>query len=160
MQKELNKEEILSILDQFQPQKEFIINALHELQNKHPQHYLSEEILNFTSKYFNITKGQLFGIVTYYSMFSVTPRGKYLIRLCKSPVCKMMGSATLAEYLKHNWQIEPDKTTLDGLFTLELVECLGRCGKAPSMIINEAVFTDLSTNKLEEILLNIKQSEL
>jgi NADH:ubiquinone oxidoreductase subunit E len=160
MQKELNKEEILSILDQFQPQKEFIINALHELQNKHPQHYLSEEILNFTSKYFNITKGQLFGIVTYYSMFSVTPRGKYLIRLCKSPVCQMMGSAKLVDYLKSNWQLEANLTSQDGLFTLELCECLGRCGKAPSMIINEEVFTDLNLKKLEEILLNIKQTEL
>ena len=160
MQNELNKEDILSILGQFSPQKEFLINALHQLQNRHPQHFLSEEILNETSKYFNVTKGQLYGVATYYSMFSIEPRGKHLILLCKSPVCHMMGSASLVEYLKNNWHLEPDQTTEDGLFTLELCECLGRCGKSPSMIINEDVYTGLTVETLDEILLNIKQTEL
>lgn len=160
MQNELNKEDILSILGQFSPQKEFLINALHQLQNRHPQHFLSEEILNQTSTYFNITKAQIFGVATYYSMFSVKPRGKHLILLCKSPVCQMMGSASLVEYFKDNWHLEPGQTSSDGLLTLELCECLGRCGKSPSMSINEDVYTDLNPHKLEEILLNIKQMEL
>jgi NADH:ubiquinone oxidoreductase subunit E len=160
MQHELNKDEILAILSQFQHQKEFLINALHMMQNKHPQHYLSAEMMDMAAKHFNITKGQLYGVATYYSMFSIVPRGKYLIRLCKSPVCQMMGSAILADYLENNWQLKPNQTSLDGLFTLELVECLGRCGKGPSMLINEDVYTELNSEKIEEILLNIKNSTL
>ena len=159
MQNELNSLEIAALLERFLPQQEQVIKALHELQNAHPRHYISEDILNQASKYFNLSKGQLYGIVTYYSMFSVKPRGKYLIRLCKSPVCQMMGSDKLVKQLHQKWNLEPNQTSEDGLFTLELCECLGRCGKAPSMIINEAVFSGLTIEKLDEILLNIKQSE-
>ncbi len=158
MQKELNKEQILSIIKKHSPEKENILKCLHELQDAHPQNYISEAILNETAKYFKLTKGQLYGIVSYYSMYSLKPRGKYLVRVCKSPVCNMLGAKSVTEFFDTKFNLKPGETTSDGLFTLELAECLGRCGKGPSMMVNRDVITELDEKKLDEILNTKKQS--
>lgn len=156
MHQELSPEKINEIISSFPPQREYLLKAMHAIQNEHPQHYLSELSLDELAKYFNLTKGQVYGIASYYSMFSLKPRGKYIIRLCKSPVCSSMGSSSLYEYLEKEWSLKPNTTTTDGLFTLEASECIGRCGKAPSMMINEQVYTELNPDKLKEIITNLK----
>lgn len=156
MHQELSPEKINEIISSFPPQREYLLKAMHAIQNEHPQHYLSELSLDELAKYFNLTKGQVYGIASYYSMFSLKPRGKYIIRLCKSPVCSSMGSSSLVEYFEKEWSLKPNTTTTDGLFTLEASECLGRCGKAPSMMINEQVYTELNPDKLKEIITNLK----
>lgn len=153
---EMNEKSINNLLMQFAPKRENLLKALHELQDNHPQQYLSEEILDKTAKYFNLTKGQLYGIVSYYSMFSLKPRGKYLIRICKSPVCSMMGSRSLFEYIKNACGISEGKTSPDGIFTVEQTECIGRCGKAPSMMINKNVYTELTPQKIDQIINELK----
>ncbi len=152
----MNKENIINLLMQFAPKRENVLKALHELQDKHPQHYLSKEILDETAKYFKLTKGQVYGIASYYSMFSVKPRGKYIIRLCKSPVCSMMGSQSLVEHIENLCGISEGETSSDGIFTIEHTECLGRCGKAPSMMVNEDVYTDLNAQKIDQIINELK----
>ncbi len=155
MQKELTYTEINKILFKYEPKQENIIKTLHELQDLHPRQYISEEILDVVSKYFNNTKAQLYGIVSYYSMFSLKPRGKYIIRFCKSPVCDMMGSFNILNYLKEKLKIGPGETTKDGIFTLEFAECLGLCDKAPSMMINSDIYTELTAEKIEQIMSKI-----
>jgi len=156
MQQELSLEKIVEILQSFPPQREHILKAMHALQNEHPRHYLSELCLVELAKYFKLTKGQVYGIASYYTMFSLKPRGKYILRLCKSPVCHAMGSHSLFEYFEKEYGLKPYETTNDGLFTLEASECLGRCGKAPSMMINEQVYTELTIDKIKEIISNLK----
>lgn len=133
-----------------------LLNHLHELQNSHPQQYLTEEALNETTQKFGLTKAEVYGVVSYYSMFSLKPRGKYIIRICQSPVCHMMGSLSLTEFLENKLGVAAGETTTDGIFTLEHTECLGRCGKAPSMMINKDVFTELSKEKLETLIEKLK----
>lgn len=156
MQKELTENEINKVLHEFDPAQENIIKVLHKLQDAHPQQYISEKTLDLVASYFKNTKAQLYGIVSYYSMFSFKPRGRYIIRLCKSPVCNMMGSLNILNYLKQLLKISPGETTVDGFFTLEFSECLGRCGKAPSMMINKEVYTELSEEKIANIILQLK----
>lgn len=156
MHQELSSEKINEIISSYPPQREYLLKAMHAIQNEHPQHYLSELSLDELAKYFNLTKGQVYGIASYYSMFSLNPRGKYIIRLCKSPVCSSMGSSSLFQYFEKQWGLKPNTTTTDGLFTLEASECIGHCGKAPSMMINEQVYTELNPDKLKEIITNLK----
>lgn len=148
MSKPFSKEEIQKHLNGFKPQKQNIINALHALQDAHPLHYISEEILDEVSAFFKLTKAQLYGIVTYYSMFSVKPRKANLIRICQSPVCRMMGAEVAHNALKSKLE----KGKLTELFHVETSECLGRCGKAPSMMINEDVYTGLTAESLDDII--------
>lgn len=157
MQLELTYERINEIITSFPPKREHLLKAMHALQNEHPQHYLSEQILNELAKYFKLTKGEIFGIASYYSMFSLKPRGKYIIRLCKSPVCHLLGSKNLFDYFENELGLKVNTTSDDGMFTLETTECLGYCDKAPSMMINEQVYTELTPEKVKEIITNLKK---
>lgn len=144
------------ILSKHKPQKDSLMQILHEIQDSHPQQYLPEEDLLKVAKYLNISMSSVYGVVTYYSMFSVKPRGRYIIRLCQSPVCDMLGFQIIADKLKNLLQINFNETTSDGLFTLEKSECLGLCGNKPSMMINKEVYTGLNTDVIELIINNIR----
>lgn len=156
MQREMTSELIKEILGKYPGTKDNLIKALHELQETNTLNYISPEIMEECAAHFRLTKAQVYGVVTYYSMFSIKPRGKYHISLCKSPVCSMMGSENIFRYLEDKYGLLPDQVSDDGLFSLEKAECLGRCGKAPSMMINKDVYTGLTTDKIDEILLNLK----
>ncbi|MBW6501423.1 MAG: NAD(P)H-dependent oxidoreductase subunit E, partial [Bacteroidales bacterium] len=101
------------------------------------------------------------GVAGYYSMFSLIPRGRYIIRVCNSPVCNMMGSAGLIEALGSLLGIGVGETTPDGLFTVEEAECLGICDVAPAMMVNLKVYGNLTRKSLESVLeeLRIMQNE-
>jgi NADH-quinone oxidoreductase subunit E len=144
------------ILSKHKQQKDSLMQILHEIQDSHPQQYLPEEDLLKVAKYLNISMSSVYGVVTYYSMFSVKPRGRYIIRLCQSPVCDMLGFQVIADKLKSLLQINFNETTSDGLFTLENSECLGLCGNKPSMMINKEVYTGLNTDVIELIINNIR----
>jgi NADH-quinone oxidoreductase E subunit len=146
------------ILNQFKPLKENLLPILHAIQDNNPQNYLSDEALKSTAKYLNLPLSSVYGVVGYYTMFSRKPRGKYIIRFCTSPVCGMMGSINLLDWFKQWLKIEVGETTSDGLFTLEESECLGRCGKAPSMMINQDFYGNLTPEILEEIMHQLQKS--
>ncbi len=158
MQKELSTKTINSILEKYEPQRHNIIKALHSLQDAHPLHYISNSILDAVSSFFNITKAETYGIVTYYSMFSIKPRGYHIIRLCQSPVCSMLNIKDLLNHLADRWQLKPGITTEDSMFTLETVECLGACDNAPAMMVNEQLYTELSKARIDEILTHLKEA--
>jgi len=90
--------------------------------------------------------------VTFYTMFSLRPRGKHIIRLCDSPPCHLAGSWSLLSALKRELGIEVGETTPDGLFTLELTSCLGVCGVAPAMMVDDEVYGNLTEERLRKIL--------
>ena len=94
----------------------------------------------------------LYGVMSFYTMFSPTPRGKYIIRLCESPPCHIMGVENLVEVLKSELGIKVGETTADGLFTLEHTACLGVCEVAPAMQINEVVHGRLTAERVKNIL--------
>lgn len=151
-----NQNKFNELLNKYDKRKENILNALHDLQDSNPENYLSLEALDAVTEYFNITKAEVFGVVSYYSMFSLKPRGKFVIRLCKSPVCQMMDYESIKGHLEEKHNIYVGKKSECGNFFLELVECLGRCGKAPSMMINNEVFTGLNKQKIDQIIDKIK----
>ncbi len=144
------------IFGKYAPEKENLIYILHEIQDTHPQHYISEEAVKIVAEYLSISQSHIYGVITFYTMFSTKPRGKNIIRLCESPPCFLKGSETILRKLKDLLQLKIGKTTADGLFTLELCACLGVCGNAPVMMINEDIYGDLSEAKVETIIADIK----
>ena len=84
--------EISEILAKYSPEKEHLISILHDIQNNSPEQFISEDDMKSVAEYLNISLSSVYGVVTYYSMFSRKPRGKYLVRVCSSPVCEMTGS--------------------------------------------------------------------
>jgi len=147
------------IFKKYDPAKDNLIFILHEIQDTHPQHYISSEAVEKVSEFLKIPKSHVYGVVTFYSMFSTKPRGKNIIRLCESPPCFLRGSENVLNKLKEILDVEVNETTADGKFTLELCACLGVCGNAPVMMINEELFGDLNDKRVEKIIANIKGGE-
>jgi NADH-quinone oxidoreductase subunit E len=144
------------IFDKYAPTKDNLIYILHEIQDTHPQHYISEEAVIEVSNYMGIPVNHIYGVLTFYTMYSTKPRGKNIIRLCESPPCYLKGSDNILRKLSTILHVKAGETTADGLFTLELAACLGICGNAPVMMINQDVYGDLTDTRVVEIIEKIK----
>ena len=136
-----------------------MLSILHDLQNINPNNYLTTEDLKLVADYLNTTYSSVYGVVKYYSMFSLKPRGKYVIRVCKSPLCHMMDGNQVINEIKNNIGITLGETTDDSLFSVESSECLGHCAEAPAMMINDKVYKNLDSDKIKNIFRSIKLNE-
>ena len=148
---------IKEICKKYAPHKDNLIQILHEIQNADHQHYISNEAVDTVAEYLNIPANHIYGVLTFYTMYSTKPRGKNIIRLCESPPCYIKGSENILRKLKVLLGVNVGETTKDGLFTLELCACLGVCGNAPVMMINDDFYGDLTEEKVEEIIDKIRE---
>ena len=99
------------------------------------------------------------GVATFYTQFRFEPVGKYLIMLCDGTACHVNGSAKIAETIRDYLQIENGGTTADGLFTLNIVACLGCCSLSPVMMVNEDTYGSLTPDKAVAILRELREKE-
>ena len=141
-----------TIIKKFGPDLNNILFILHDLQDNNPEHYVAREDIEACADYLNVPYSYVHGVATFYTMFSLTPRGRNIIRLCDSPPCHLMGSTSTLDYLKQKLGVEVGETTRDGAFTLELASCLGVCGVAPAIMINEEMFGKLTPERIDAIL--------
>jgi NADH-quinone oxidoreductase subunit E len=144
------------IISRHKPTQDSLLNILHDLQNNNPENYITTEAMDLVARYLNMTKSSVYGVVDYYSMLSLKPRGKYIIRLCISPVCHIKKAGGMISHLEKVLGIKTGETTSDKLFTLEVAECLGQCQEAPSMMINEKVYNNLTETRIREIIAQYK----
>ncbi|MFN3556294.1 MAG: NAD(P)H-dependent oxidoreductase subunit E [Bacteroidales bacterium] len=140
------------IIARFEPRQDNLLNMLHALQDSHPENYITSDAMDEVARYLNMTKSSVFGVVDYYSMFSLRPRGRYIIRVCVSPVCHIKKAGGIISHLENILGIKTGETTPDKLFTLEIAECLGQCQEAPSMMINQKVYNNLTDARIREII--------
>lgn len=147
---------VKEIIESFEPTKDNLLPLLHALQDNHPQNYLPDESLKLIAKYMNITLSSVYGVVGYYTMFSTKPRGKFVVRICNSPVCHLAEAENIMLWAEIYLGVKLGQTTSDGIFTLEESECLGRCAESPSMMINREFFGNLTPDSLREIFENYR----
>jgi NADH:ubiquinone oxidoreductase subunit E len=140
--------DLASILKKYPKRKDSIIEILHDIQNHDPQNYLSEESLKKVAAHYNLPLAQIYGIVGYYSMLNLQPRGKFIIQVCKSPICSMLGSQSIYNIVKAKVDSCADKS----LFAIEKIECLGQCNQSPCMMVNNTVHGNLNLEKVETII--------
>ena len=150
---------VKDIVNKYKNKRENLLLILHEIQNRHPQNYLSKEDIGLLSKEMKIPVSDIVGTASFYSMFSFIPRGKYIIRVCESPPCHLLGAQTIFKAIETKLGIKEGETTEDGLFTLEATSCLGICGVAPAMMINEVAYGNLNREKIDQILDQIRAKE-
>lgn len=144
------------IFSRYKPTKDNLIYILHEIQDQHPQHYISEEAVDYVSKFLSVPASHIYGVLTFYTMFSTKPRGRNIIRLCQSPPCFLRGSDKVLIKLRELLNVKVGETTADGEFTLETCECLGVCANAPVVMINDDVYGDLTDERITEIINKIR----
>lgn len=134
-----------------------LLALLHELQAANPQNYLTAADLRLVADHMGLTLSEVHDAVTFYSMFSLRPRGRHIIRVCDSPPCHLAGSWSVLAALKEALGVDVGETTADGRFTLELTSCLGVCGVAPAMMIDDQVVGNLTPEKLREVLASYEE---
>lgn len=144
------------VISKYKPTQDNLLNILHDLQNNNPENYITTQAMDLVARYLNMTKSSVYGVVDYYSMLSLKPRGKYIIRVCVSPVCHIKKANGMISHLEKVLGISTGETTSDKLFTLEVAECLGQCQEAPSMMINEKVYNNLTEARIKEIIAEYK----
>lgn len=141
-----------AILKKFEPALHNILYILHDLQDNNPQRYVAGEDIKVCADYLKVPYSYVHSVASFYTMFSLKPRGRNIIRLCESPPCHLMGSTSLLDYLKKYLKLQLGETTKDGVFTLETTSCLGACGVAPVMMINDDMYGNLTPEKVDSIL--------
>jgi len=114
--------------------------------------YLPRVAVRLLSRKLGVPESKIYGVATFYAQFHMKPRGRYVIRVCQGTACHVRGGKSLLEAVKDHLGIEPGDTTSDLTFTLERVACLGACGLAPTMIVNEDTYGRLTPAKAQKLL--------
>ncbi len=114
--------------------------------------YLPPEAMEAISDEMLIPLAEIYGVATFYSQFHLKPRGRHIVRVCRGTACHVRGSLKILERLKEMLGVEENGTTEDLRFTLEPVACLGACGLAPVMMVNDQTFGRLTPDMLDGIL--------
>ncbi|MEN8908157.1 MAG: NAD(P)H-dependent oxidoreductase subunit E [Clostridiales bacterium] len=151
--KESKEEKFLrieKIIDDHKGKEGSLIQILHLSQGIYG--YLPLELQKFISLKADIPLSEISGIVTFYSFFSTEPRGEYTISVCLGTACYVRGGKKIIDKLTELLEINVGSTTSDGKFTLEVVRCIGACGLAPAIKINDEVLKQVNPDKLKKIL--------
>ena len=114
--------------------------------------YLPEEMQRIIARKLNIPASKVYGVVTFYSFFTMTPKGKHPISVCLGTACYVRGSEKLLEEIKRVLNIEVGETTPDGKFSLDCLRCVGACGLAPVVTIGEKVYGRLQPKDVQKII--------
>lgn len=118
--------------------------------------YVSNDVIEFVARLLELPTARVRAVATFYSMFDTRPVGRYHVQVCQNLSCSMMGAEHILEHLERRLGIEAGETTADKKFTLSRVECLGSCGTAPVMQINDDYYEGLTPEKVGEILEGLK----
>jgi len=149
-EKEKLYDQIANVIDLYKDKEGSLIQVLHIAQQIYG--YLPLELQEFIAKSMGLSFSEVSGVVSFYSFFSTTPRGRHTIRVCLGTACYVRGGKRVVEYLQQKLGVDIGKTTQDGRFTLEVARCIGSCGLAPAMMIDDKVYKQVNVNKLDSIL--------
>jgi len=142
-----------------QERKSQLLSALYIAQEEHG--WLSPEAIRRVSDRLGMTPGKVLSSASFYSMMQLQPRGVYLIQVCEGLSCYLLGGAdTLIEYLCKKLEIKPGETSSDGMFTLEVVQCLAACGSAPALRVNDRLFENITLEEIDDLIERMRSGDL
>lgn len=148
------KSEIQQLKARYPHPNSALLPALALAQKEHG--WLSPEVLEEVAAVMDLSPAQVGSVASFYTMFNRRPVGKYLIQVCTNIACSLLGAEHIVEHLKRQLGINVGETTPDGRFTLMEVECLGSCGTAPVMQVNDTYYENLTAEKVDEILAELR----
>ena len=152
---EVDLSELEIILENYKGKRGAIIPVLQKVQNKYG--YLPEPAVYLIAERLNISVSEILGVATFYAQFHLKPRGKHVIKVCCGTACHVKNAKRLSNKIESKLKIKVNETTEDREFTFEEVSCLGACGIAPVVTIDDHVHGEISPEKLEEVLDTYKQ---
>lgn len=151
-------QELDNFIDSLPSKKGSLIQVLHTAQDIFG--YLPKEVQLYISDKLNISPAKVYGVVSFYSYFTTEPIGKYKINVCLGTVCFVKGSDKILAEFEKQLGIKSGETTEDLMFTLESLRCVGACGLAPVVVVNDKVYGHVTLDQVSEILDKYKKLEL
>ncbi|MDD4490608.1 MAG: NADH-quinone oxidoreductase subunit NuoE [Paludibacter sp.] len=137
--------------------RDSLISLLQDIQES--EGYLSEEAIVRTGKQLKIPTSKIYGVATFYNQFRFEPTGKYHIMVCRGTACHVLGSLTVLQEIEKNLKIKAGQTTRDGLFSIEIVACMGACGLAPVINVNGTFHANVTAQSIKEIIESYRNKE-
>ena len=150
-------DKMMSVAEKYKGVKGGIMGALHEVQDEYG--YISEANQKYLSDKLGVPLSEIYGIISFYSRFSLKPKGKYNIQVCMGTACYVKGSEAVINAFKDNLKIDVGDVTEDGLFSIESVRCLGACGLAPAIVVNEEVYGKVTPDMVPKIIDTYRKKE-
>ncbi len=152
------KKQILEICNRYVNERTPLMMILSAVQEEYG--YIPIEVQEVISDATGIPVAEIFGVVTFYSFFSLTPKGKYVIGVCLGTACYVKGGQNVIEKFTELTGAKPGKTTEDGLFTVDALRCIGACGIAPAVTINGKVYPKVKLEQIPSIVKSYKDMEV
>ena len=144
-----------SILEKYDNDKARIIAIMQDVQEEY--RYLPQEALEYIAKKVGMSESKLYGVATFYGNFSLDAKGKYVLKVCRGTACHVRKSSTVLQALYEATGTDEHKPTSDdGLFTLEIVSCLGACGLSPVVMVNETVHPAMTPDKARALVAELR----
>lgn len=134
----------------YKPEKDNLIQMLNEIQEHYG--YVPQDVQKDLSEFLKIPMAEIYGVITFYSRFSLKPKGKYNISVCLGTACYVKGAQKIMDRLLDRLKIQPGETTADGKFSIEETRCVGACGLAPVFTVNGEVYGKATVQKLDQVL--------
>ncbi len=147
---EIDLTKLNAIIDQHKSEKWGLIPLLQNVQEEIG--YIPPESIEPVAEAMNLSAAQVQGVITFYSGFTLTPKGKYVLKVCRGTACHVKGSRSVLRLMKKELNLNEGETSSDYQFTLETVACLGACFLAPAMMVNRSYFGKLAPTKVTSIL--------
>lgn len=145
------KDEFLEkVFSEYQPIKDNLIQILNEVQDHYG--YIPVHAQTAISEFLSMPMAEIYGVITFYSRFTLKPKGKYNIAVCLGTACFVKGSQKIMDRLKEKLKIEAGETTPDGKFSIEETRCVGACGLAPVFTVNGEVYGKATVQMLDKVL--------
>ena len=154
MLNEARREHLDKIIKRYPKKQAALLPALYLVQDQ--AGYISKEAMQYIADYLEIPYGHVLGVVTFYTMFYDKPIGRHHIQVCTNVSCQLLGSEPLVSHIGKQCGVKPGETSEDGRFTLSEVECLGSCGTAPMMQVNDDYHENLTVEKVDALLESMK----
>jgi NADH:ubiquinone oxidoreductase subunit E len=148
---------IEEICDRYKDEPTPLMMILSDIQNEYG--YIPLEVQELVSRRTGISVAEIYGVVTFYSFFSLTPKGKYVIGCCLGTACYVKGAQQVIDKFSEILEIKPGETTKDGLFTLDALRCIGACGIAPAVSISGTVYPKMSVDQVPKIINEYRSRE-
>ena len=149
--------QITEIVNRYKGEGTPLMMILSDIQKEYG--YIPLEVQELVSLLTGIPVSEIYGVVTFYSFFSLTPKGKYVVGVCLGTACYVKGSQLVLDKFEELLKIKPGETSEDGLFTLDALRCVGACAIAPAVSINGKVYPMVQVSQVEKIINDIRASE-
>lgn len=151
-------EKVNEVIERHGRNQSALIPILQEVQEEY--RYLPEEILTYIAMAMNLSPATVYGVATFYAQFSLEPKGKYVIKICDGTACHVRGSDPVKDAIRKQLGLQGAKQTTDDLrYTVETVSCLGACGLAPVVMINEQIYGQMTPEAIKVIIDELSAKE-